>query len=76
MDDLGFEQADDCLGPCVVTAVTNASDRGFDACLDKPFGEFDRQMLAAAVAVLHQPHALYRTGIVDRLFKASSTNPA
>ena len=46
------------------------SDRGFDARFGQPFGVFDRQILTAAVAVMHKPHALDRATFMDRLLKS------
>ena len=67
MDDFSLEQAVDRLGEGVVVTVTNAADRGFDACLSQPFGVFDRQILTATVTVMHQPHSLGRLAFMDRL---------
>ena len=70
MDDLGFEEAVDRLGQGGVVAVTNAADRGLDACVRQPFWVFDRQVLAAPVAMMHEAHALDRAAFVDGLLKS------
>ena len=47
MNDLGLVKAIDRLGQGVVIAVADAADRRFDASFGKPFGVFDRDVLAA-----------------------------
>ena len=69
MDNFGLEEAIDRLCQRVVVAVTDAADRRFDAGVFQSFSVFDRQILAAAVAVVNQPHALDRAALMDRLFK-------
>jgi len=77
VDDLRLEEPVDRLGKSVVIAVAHAADRGLDACISEAFGVFDRQILASAVAVVNQPHALDRAAFMDSLFaSASRTNPA
>ena len=56
MDDLNLEEAVDGFGQCGVIAVANTADGGFDACFGQPLGVFDRQILAAAITVVNQPH--------------------
>ena len=68
MDDFSLEEAIDRLCQGVVVTVTDATDRGFDACLAQPFGVFDRQILAGSVAVVNEPLALGRSAFMDRLF--------
>ena len=75
MDDLGFEQAVDRLGQCVVKAVVDAAHRRFDACIRQPFGVFDLQMLAASVAVVNKPHALGRSAFMDGLLEGVENEP-
>lgn len=67
--DLGLEQAVDRLGKRVVVAVANAANRGLDACLGEAFGVFDRQIRAAAVAVVNPSHTLDRAPLMDSLFQ-------
>jgi len=69
MDDFGLEQAVDRLCQRVVVAVTDATDRRFDARFCQSFSVFDRQILVAAVAVVNQPRALDRAALMDHLFE-------
>ena len=68
-DHLGLEQADHCLGKGVVIGIADAADRGFDACFGKPLGVADRDILAAAIAVMHEPVSIKWTPLVERLFE-------
>ena len=52
MDDLCFVEAVDRLGESVVVGVANAADRRLDPGLGQAFGVFDRNVLAAADALL------------------------
>jgi hypothetical protein len=54
VDDLGLEEAVDRLGQRIVVAVTDAAHRRLDARFGQALGVFDRQILAAAVAVVNQ----------------------
>ena len=47
VDHLGLVKAIDRLGQSVVIAVADATDGWLDPCLGKPFGVFDRDVLAA-----------------------------
>lgn len=69
VDDFGFEKAMDCLSQRIVITVANAAHRGFDACIGEPFAVFDRQILAASVAVMNKPRILSRAAFMDRLFE-------
>lgn len=51
MDDLGLVKPVDGLGEGVVIAVANAADRGFDSGFSQALRIFDRDVLAAAIAV-------------------------
>src|SRR5690606_14560537 len=75
VDDLGLEEPVDRLGQRVVVAVTDAANRRLDARLGQPFSVFDRQILAAAVAVVNQPYALDRAAVMDRLFEGIKDEP-
>jgi hypothetical protein len=62
MDHLGFVEAVDGLGEGIVVAVADAADRGLDACLSKPLGILDRDVLGgfnggAAWQVRRRPEA-------------------
>ena len=76
MDDLGLVKTVDRFRQGIVIAVANTADRRLDPGLGKAFGIFDRDVLAAAVAVVDQPAAMGWPPIVDRLFQGSSTKPA
>jgi hypothetical protein len=69
MDDFGFEKAIDRLSQRIVITVADAAHRGCDACIGEPFALFDRQILAASVAVMNNPHILSRAAFMDRLFQ-------
>ena len=69
VDDLGPEDPVDCLGQRIVMAVADAPDRGCDACFCEPLGGADGQILAAAVAMVDQPHAFCRAAFMDCLFE-------
>ena len=53
VDDLGLVEADDGLGQRVVIRVSHAADRGLDPRFGQALGVADRQILTAAVAVMH-----------------------
>ena len=59
--------ADDALGQGVVIAVTHAANRGVDSDLCQTFGVFDRQILAAPVAMMDQPASFGRHPLAYRL---------
>ena len=67
MDHFCFEQANHRLGQRIVIAVTHRSNTGFQSRVSQPFCVFDRQILAAPVAVMDQ--ALCGPLLVKRLFK-------
>jgi hypothetical protein len=52
MDDLGLVEAIDRFGECVVVAVADTADGGLDARLGQALGVLDRDVLAAADALL------------------------
>jgi hypothetical protein len=53
-DQLGLVEPDDGLGQGVVLGVSAGADRGDRSRLGQPFGVADRQVLAAAIRVMHQ----------------------
>src|SRR6478609_7738501 len=61
MDDLGLVEAIDRFREGIVVAIADAADRRLDACFREALGILDRDVLAASVAVMHEP-ALYRPG--------------
>ena len=52
MDDLGLVKTVDGFGECIVIAVSNIAYRRFDACLRQALRVFDRDVLAAPVAMV------------------------
>jgi len=69
VDHLGLVEAVDRLGQGVVIAVTDAADRGLDPGFGEALGIFDRDILAAAVAVMDEAAAMDRAPVVDSLFQ-------
>ena len=67
-DHLGLEQPDHRLGQGVVVAVADAADRGLDAGLGKPLGVADRDVQAAAIAMVHQA-VTEGAPVIERLFQ-------
>ena len=61
------EEADDAFSQGVVVTVTDAADRGVDAGVSEPLGVSDRQVLAAAIAVMDQLVSLGRRSLADGL---------
>ncbi len=69
VDDLGLVKTVDRLGQDIVVAVANAADRWFDPGLGKALGILDRDVLAAAAAVMDQAASMDWPTIRDRLFE-------
>ena len=69
MDHLGFVEAVDGLGEGIVVAVPDAADRGLDACLGKPLGILDREILHTAIAVVDQTAASDWAALMQRLLQ-------
>src|SRR6266550_4704666 len=53
VNDLGLEQADDGFGECVVVGIANTPDRRLRTRIGQALGVPDRQILGAAIAVMH-----------------------
>ncbi len=70
MDQLDFVEVVDGLSERVVIAVAYAAYRGFDAGFRQALGVFDRNILAAAVAVLDEPAAMGWPALIQSLFKS------
>ncbi len=70
IDPFGFVEAVYRLGEGVVVAVTNASDRWFDASLGQPVGVSNRQILPAAVRMVNQSALLHRPSIMQGLLQS------
>src|SRR4051812_2367486 len=56
-------------GQCIVIAIPNTADRGFDASLEEALCVPNRNVLAAPVAEVNEA-ALHRTAVVQRLLKS------
>ena len=69
MDHLGLVETVDRLGESIVVAVADAADRRLDAGLGQALGVFDRDVLAAAVAVMHEPAAMDGPPVMQRLLQ-------
>lgn len=69
MDEFGLAKTVDRFGQSVVLAVANAADRRRDPGLGKAFCILDREVLAAAVAVVDQATMMNWPPVVDRLFE-------
>ena len=81
VDHLGLVKAIDRFGQSIVIAVADASDRWFNAGLGKALGVFDRDILAATIAVMDQPAAMNWPPVVQSLLegiehKAGMRSPA
>lgn len=59
-------KAIDGLGDCAVIALSDAADRGLDASLFQAFGIFDRDVLNAAITVMHEAAARNGSAIVQK----------
>ena len=70
MDYLGLVKAVDRFRQGVVIAVADDPDRRLDPGFGKAFGVLDRDVLAAAVALVDQPAAMRSPLIVDRLLES------
>lgn len=69
MDNLGLVKTVDRLRQGVVIAVANTPDGWLDPGLGKALGILDRDILAAAVAVVDQAATVDGSPIVDRLLQ-------
>ena len=69
MDDLGLVEAVDRLGESIVVAVADAADRRLDAGFRQALGVLDRDVLAASVAVMHEPAAMDGPPIMEGLLQ-------
>src|SRR5271168_2639960 len=64
VDDLGLVETVDGLGESIVIAVPDAAYRRFDASFRQALGVFDRDILAAPVAVMHEPAAMHGPPVI------------
>ena len=69
VDHLSLVEAVDRFGQRVVVAVADAADRRIDPGFGQALGVFDRQVLDAAVAVMHEAPSLGGLPGVYRLFQ-------
>ena len=58
MDDLGFVETVDGFGESIVIGISNTADGRFDTSFSQALGVFDRDVLAAPVAMVHKPDAM------------------
>src|SRR5205807_10582372 len=65
MDHLGLVETVDGFGESIVVGISDAADRRFDACFGQALGVFDRDVLAAPVAMVHEPAAMDRPSIMQ-----------
>ena len=69
MDDLGLVETVDRFGQGVVVAVADAADRRLDPGLGQALGVFDRDVLAAAIAVMDQAAAMDGPPVMEGLLQ-------
>ena len=69
MDDLGLVKSVDGFGQSVVVAVADAADGRFDPSFKQALAVADREVLHAAIAVVHEAALADRTVIAQRLFE-------
>src|SRR3954469_21102754 len=69
MNDLGLVETVDRLGESIVITVADAAHRRLDARLHQPLCVLDRDVLAAAVAVMYEPAAMDRPPIMEGLLQ-------
>ena len=74
-NNLGFEPADDAPGQRIVVAFADATDRQLNAHFGETLGLADRHVLAPAIAVVHEPGALSRMPVVQRLLESIEDKP-
>ena len=64
MDYFSLVETVDGFGESIVIGISNAADGGLHACFSQALGVFDRDVLAAPVAMMHEPAAMDRPSIV------------
>src|SRR6266511_1973078 len=69
VDDLGFVKAVDGFGEGIVVTVADAAHRRLDTRFRQALGVFDRDVLAAPVAVMHEPAAMHRPPVMESLLQ-------
>jgi hypothetical protein len=69
MDDLGLVKPVDGLGESIVVTVANAADGRLDPSFGKPLRVLDRDVLAAAITVMHQSSTANGPTLVQSLLE-------
>src|SRR6185312_656519 len=69
VNDFGLEEADHGFGQGVVVRVSATADRGFDARVEEPLGVADREILDAAIAVMHEPRFAIANALANGLLE-------
>jgi hypothetical protein len=69
IDHLGLVEAVDGFDEGIVIGISDTADRGLHACFSQALGIFDRDVLAAPVAMVHKPAAMDRPPIVQCLLQ-------
>src|SRR3954465_9304599 len=69
MDHLGLVEAVDGFGESIVIGISDAADRRLDACFSQALGVLNGYVLAAPVAVVHEPATMDRPSIMQCLLQ-------
>src|SRR5258706_12931091 len=69
VDQLGLVKTVDGFGEGIVIGISDAADRRLYACFSQALGVFDRDVLAAPVAMVHEPAAMDRPSIMQGLLQ-------
>ena len=76
VDQLGLVEAVDSFGESIVIGISDAADRRLHACFSQALGVFDRDVLAAPVAVCTSPPRWTGRRSCSACSSASSMKPA
>ena len=71
MDDLGLVEAIDSFREGIVVAVADTANRGLNTCFGQALSILDREVLAASVAVMHEPATVRRPLSISAFFTHS-----
>src|SRR3982074_630727 len=69
MDNLGLVETIDGFGEGIVVTIANTADRRLNACFRQALGIPDREVLAASVAVMHEPATMRRPPVMESLLE-------
>ena len=69
VDQLGLVKTVDGFGEGIVIGISDAADRRLYACFSQALGVFDRDVLAAPVAVVHEPAAMDGLSVMQGLLQ-------